>query len=145
MNRPFRALAMALLFVAAISPGLAGAADRQEDPMSRLLFPPDLIMEHQQEIGLRAEQRKAMEDEIHQAQLRFVDLQWKMKGEGEKLQAMLRASPIDETRALSQVDRVLDVEREIKKTQLRLLIRVKNELSPEQQARLAELRKASGK
>ena len=42
---------------------------------------------------------------------------------------------------LAQVDKVLSLEREVKKAQLSLLIRIKNLLTDAQQGRLAELRK----
>jgi Spy/CpxP family protein refolding chaperone len=58
---------------------------------------------------------------------------------------LLQEKPVDETRVLAQVDRILTLEKEIKKTQITLLVRIKNVLTPAQQARLAELQKAGGK
>jgi Spy/CpxP family protein refolding chaperone len=43
---------------------------------------------------------------------------------------------------MSQLDKVLNSEREIKRTQISLLIRIKNKLTPEQQAQLQKLRAA---
>jgi hypothetical protein len=40
---------------------------------------------------------------------------------------------------LSQVDNVLTAEREIKRAQVALLIRIKNHLRPEQQAQLKDI------
>ena len=42
------------------------------------------------------------------------------------------------------MDQVLEIENEVKKKQAALLIRIKNALSPEQQARLRELRSGEG-
>ena len=46
---------------------------------------------------------------------------------------------------LAQVDRILALEREIKKAQISLLVRIKNILTPAQQAKLAEIQRADEK
>jgi len=56
---------------------------------------------------------------------------------------LLKARPVDENAVLAQVDHVLDREREIKKAQISLLVRIKNQLSEEQQNKLMELRRKS--
>jgi Spy/CpxP family protein refolding chaperone len=53
---------------------------------------------------------------------------------------LLDGSRVDEAAALEQVDRVLTLERRIKRAQLALLIDIKNILTPEQQDRLRSLR-----
>jgi Spy/CpxP family protein refolding chaperone len=63
-----------------------------------------------------------------------------MQSEQQKLVQLLKAQPVDEAAALSQVDRLLNQEHEVKKAQLSLLIRIKNVLSVSQQAKLNELR-----
>jgi hypothetical protein len=47
---------------------------------------------------------------------------------------------VDETQVLEQADRILALEREIKKAQISLMVRIKNTLSAAQQAKLAEIR-----
>jgi Spy/CpxP family protein refolding chaperone len=118
--------------------------DPHEDPLAQSLFPPELVMQNQQEIGLQDAQRASIQDEIHKAQSFFLDHQWKLSGEVEKLKKLVDAAPIEEARALEQVDRVLAAEREIKREQLTLLIRIKNVLTDRQRQRLAELRQRGG-
>jgi len=43
---------------------------------------------------------------------------------------------IDEGQALDQLEKILDLERQIKRAQLTLMIRIKNTLTPEQQKKL---------
>jgi Spy/CpxP family protein refolding chaperone len=112
----------------------------QDDPIAQNLFPPELVMNHQNEIGLREEQRASIRSEIQKAQLKFVDLQWRLQDESEKMVLLLRQRLVDESKVLSQAEAVMNLEREIKKTHLSLLIRIKNSLSEEQQARLSALR-----
>lgn len=121
-----------------------GAPGPQQDPFGRFLFPPELVMQHQGEIDLQDSQRAALQTAIQQAQTKFVDLQWRLSAEGEKLARLLQGPVVNEAQVLEQVDRVLAAEREVKRTQIGLLVRIKNTLTPVQQARLAKLAELSG-
>ena len=112
-----------------------------EDPLARFLFPPELVMSHQQAIGLSERQRSTIQQELQKAQGKFSDLQWRMSGDAEKMTHLLQATPVDEAQVLDQVDKILNTERDVKKTQITLLIRIKNTLTPEQQAKLNEMRR----
>ena len=113
------------------------------DPFAVYLFPPELIMAHQREIDLQENQRTKIVSELQQAQATFLQLQWKMSAEGEKLEKLLQPAAVSEGLVLEQVDRVLAIERETKRTQVALLLRIKNALSAQQQAKLTELRKSA--
>jgi Spy/CpxP family protein refolding chaperone len=63
-----------------------------------------------------------------------------MSQETEHLAKLVEPSVVDEASVLEQVDRTLAVERDIKRAQVALLVRIKNTLTPAQQAKLAELR-----
>ncbi len=112
------------------------------DPFSRFLFPPELIMQHQSEIGLTDAQRATITTAMQQAQGKFIEAQFKLSGEGEKLARLLQGVSIDEAQAVEQVDRILSLEREVKRAQVGLLVRLKNALTPTQQTRLAQLRQS---
>lgn len=57
--------------------------------------------------------------------------------------SLIGQSRVVESQVLSQLDKVLSVEREIKRTQIGLMIRIKNVLTVEQQAKLRQLRAES--
>jgi TonB-dependent SusC/RagA subfamily outer membrane receptor len=114
-----------------------------DDPFASNLFPPELIMTHQRELGLQDDQRSAIVNELQRSQASFVQLQWKMSAESEQVETLLRPTSVNEALVLAQIDRVLAVEREIKRAQVGLLVRIKNTLSAEQQAKLAELRRSA--
>jgi len=124
----------------------AGAAPAQpapgDDPIARLLFPPDKVLGHGQEIGLDDTQRQSIRGELQKAQARFLDLQLDMQPEAERMMQLLKERPVDETKVLAQADRVMSLEHDVKKTQLTLLIHIKNLLTPEQQAKMTELQRA---
>lgn len=111
-----------------------------DDPLARFLFPPELVMAHQQEISLTDRQRSGIQEAMKDAQGRFIDAQFKMSGEVEKMQRLIRSTTVDEAKVLEQVDRVLAVERDVKRAQLGLMVRIKNQLTESQQATLNKLR-----
>jgi Spy/CpxP family protein refolding chaperone len=117
-------------------PGQGGPGD-----FGRNFFPPELVMQHQAEIGLQDSQRAELTSAIQQAQSKFTDLQWKLSAEGEKMGRLLQGTQVDEAQVLDQVDRILGVEREIKRAQVSLMVHIKNMLTPAQQAKLAEIRR----
>jgi Spy/CpxP family protein refolding chaperone len=117
-----------------------------DDPLRDVLFPPEAVMQHQQSLGLSEEQKNNLKAEVRQAQLKFTELQWTLQDEMERLAALLKQSKVDEKQAAAQLDKVLAAEREIKRAQLMLLIRIKNNLTPAQQTQLRELvEKSRGK
>ena len=143
------------LVVIAIAFGMlaAGAASAQEpqpdqpqkprmppppppDMLDNSVFPPDVIMQHQRELGLTDEQKAFMRGEINKTSARFNDLQWQLQDAMEALHDTMKADQVNEQVALAQLDKVLDAEREIKKLHMGLAIRIKNNLTPEQVQKL---------
>lgn len=122
------------------APGASRAQQPGQDPMGESFFAPELVIQHQEAIGLSAEQKDYFKGEIRQAQLKFTELQWKLQDEMERLISLVKQPRVDEQQVLAQLDKVLSAEREVKKEQITLLVRIKNKLTPEQQAKLTELR-----
>ena len=110
------------------------------DPVAENLFPPELVMAHQKAIDLSDAQKTYIRGELLKAQTRFTELQWQLQDAMEALVSLLKQSPADESQVMSQLDKVLTSEREIKRTQITLLVRIKNKLTPDQQAHLQRLR-----
>ena len=134
--RPTRLTLLLLLLVAA--PGWA--QDKKNDALERALFPPELVFKHASDIGLKPAQRQAIVDAIKGIQGDLVGLQLEMAEPAQELLALLEQPRVDESAALAKVDRILTIERDVKKMQMSLLLRIKNALTPEQQSRLRMLR-----
>jgi Spy/CpxP family protein refolding chaperone len=147
MRLPILALAFVLgtasLAAQGAPPGQRSPAGGPDD-WGRNFFPPELVMQHQSEIGLQDSQRTALTSAIQQAQSKFMDLQWKLSAEGEKMGRLLQGAQADEAQVLEEVDRILALEREIKRGQIALMVRIKNTLTPAQQAKLADIRNRKG-
>jgi len=109
-------------------------------PVTENLFPPELVMAHQKAIDLSDAQKSSIRAELLKAQTRFTELQWQLQDAMEGLVSLLKQPSADESEVMSQLDKVLSSEREIKRTQISLLVRIKNKLTPDQQAHLQKLR-----
>jgi Spy/CpxP family protein refolding chaperone len=139
MKFKFYAGIVLLLFI-----GQAVRADQaKDDPIGDVLFSPELVMQNQQAIGLTEEQKESLKTDLRKAQLKFTELQWQLQDEMEKLLALLKQEQISEPQTIAQLDKVLSIEREIKRGQFALLIQIRNRLTPEQRARLMEIKNKS--
>ncbi len=122
---------------------LAAQQPRGPDPMGENLFPPDLVLSNQKAIGLDDAQKEFVRSEVLKAQTRFTGLQFQLQDAMETLVGLLKQNPVDEAQVLAQLEKVLNAERDVKRTQIALMVRIKNKLTGEQQARLRQLRAES--
>src|SRR5213080_3928815 len=83
-----------------------------DDPLADAMFPPDMIMQHQRELGLTDEQKQFMRSEIQRTTTRFNELQWQLQDAMETLHETMKAPQVNEQLALTQLNKVLDAERE---------------------------------
>src|SRR5712664_2210439 len=76
----------------------------------------------------------------HSCAARSSELQWQLQDAMEALHETMKANQINEQQALTQLNKVLDAEREIKTLHMGMAIRIKNKLTPEQQMKLQSMR-----
>jgi len=138
-GRKRAALCIPLLFLLACVP-LAAQHPPERDPIAENLFPPDLVLSNAKAIGLDEAQKSFVRSEVLKAQTRFTELQFQLQDAMETLTGLLKQNSADETQVLAQLDKVLNAEREVKRTQISLMVRIKNKLTAEQQTRLRQLR-----
>jgi Spy/CpxP family protein refolding chaperone len=110
------------------------------DPLADVMFPPEMIMGHARELGITDEQKTFMRGEVQKTTTRFLELQWQLQDAMEALHQTMKSNSVDEPQALTQLDKVLDTERQIKRLHFSLGIRLKNQLTAEQQAKLRGMR-----
>ncbi len=142
-----RAIRTLLIVALGLAPSALRAQATQEgDPVATALFTAEEIMLHRRAIDLSDEQRDAITRLIEDLQGRAVGLQWRLLDETQSLKEVLEQRRVDQDRAMDRFRRVLDIEMEIKRVHLELLIRIKNLLTPQQQDELRRLRagEASG-
>jgi len=120
---------------------LLAAQSPPTDPLAENLFPPELVLQYQSDIGLTEEQRMALIADVQKAQERFSDLQAILQREVEALGALLKKEQVEEQAALAQFDKVLNQERDMKRAHLALVLGIRSKLTREQQAKLREIKK----
>ena len=103
------------------------------------LFPPDFVLANQNALGLSDKQLLAITKDVGATHEKFAGMRDAIRPLAEKLHAMLSQSRIDEPEALALAAQVHDMEKQIKMEHLGLMIRVKNNLTPDQQETLKSL------
>ena len=132
---------LCFLLVAVVPIAGAQAKPNGDDPFAQYLYPPELVMAHQTEINLTDRQRSAIQEAVKDATGKFIDAQFKLSAAAERLKQLIQGPTVDEVKTLEQVDLVLSLEREVKRAQIALVVRIKNQLTEQQQAQLAKLRR----
>jgi Spy/CpxP family protein refolding chaperone len=149
MKKILGLLIVAVAFAFSVVPAIAQESQPPEQPRTPKpphdpfgpMFPPEMVMQNQRELGLTDQQKTYMRTEIGKTSARFNDLQWQLHDAMEVLHETMKANQVNEQQALAQLDRVLETEREIKRLHMELAIKIKNNLTPEQQQKLQTLRR----
>ena len=103
------------------------------DPLAPLMmFSPEMLLNHADELGITAEQKTAIRNEVKNSQPKFTDLQFQLQDQMQGFHKLLLADKTDEKGAMAALDQILDTERQIKRLHVGMMIRIKNLLSKEQ-------------
>ena len=135
---------LATLLVSACSLLAADKPASQTDPFAGAFFPPELILQAREQIGMSPQQLEAVQVRVTKTQPQSEELRKKLELETAALAALVKAERVEEAAVLAQLDKVLDAERELKHLHISLVIALKNLLTPEQQAKLHEMTKEGG-
>ena len=104
----------------------------QKDVFKGKLFPPNIILEHQDELGLSKEQFTAIRAAVVEVQSNVAGHEWDLREAYQRVLSDLDESPIDEDQVLDDVDAALRAENQVKKLQVAMLIKLRNLLTDEQ-------------
>ena len=108
------------------------AAQPKGDVWKGKLFPPNVILQHQQELELSKEQFTAIKAAVVEVQANVAEHEWDMREAYLNLMSELDKSPVDEGRVMELVEKALLAENEVKKEQVVMLIRLRNLLTDDQ-------------
>lgn len=112
--------------------GNAMAAGPKDDVFKGKLFPPNVILEHQTELGLSKAQFTAIRKAVVEVQAGVAEHEWDMREAYQALMLELDKAPIDEDRVIEHAEVALQAENQVKKKQMAMLVRLKNLLTAEQ-------------
>jgi Spy/CpxP family protein refolding chaperone len=118
---------------------MMGMGRRRGPTFLRQLFVPTVVMRNQTEIALTDAQREAITAEMNKTHERTVALRWQLESKSAALEKLLAGEKIDERAAMAQAEELMRLEEQMKRNHLELLIRVKNLLTADQQAKLRQL------
>ena len=135
---------LATLLLSACSLLAADKPSTHADPFAGAFFPPEVILQTHEQIGMSQQQLEMFQARVSKTQTQSEDLRKKLELETAALAALAKQERVEEASLLSQFDKVLDAERNLKHLHISLMVAIKNLLTPEQQARLRELVKDGG-
>jgi hypothetical protein len=132
--KPIKALLIAISFCIVAPTQAAGLdGDKSNREVFKMgLYPPDIIMRHQQQLGITNDQRSNISRAVKEFQSEVAELQWTMQNEQQLMRQSFSGYPIPTEEALTRAERVLGLESEFKLAHFRLLIATKNELTEKQ-------------
>lgn len=93
---------------------------------------PDLV----QKLALTADQQKHMDDIFQQSRLQLIDLKANLERQEVTLEPMLDANPPDTNKILAQIDKTAQARAELEKGNARMLLGIRNVLTPDQWTKL---------
>jgi Spy/CpxP family protein refolding chaperone len=134
-----------IALLASVCPLFAeGKSHAPADPFEGAFFPPELVLLARDQIGMTEVQRVGFRDRVEKARPRSDELRGELERESAALSALAKQERVDEAAIITQLDKVLDVERALKRLHVGLLTEIKNLLTPQQQTKLRELAKDGG-
>ncbi len=123
-------LATCLFLLASVA--TAQDAGNQKDVFKGKLFPPNIIMEHQDKLGLSKEQFTAIRAAVVEVQSNVAGYEWDLREAFQRVLSALDESPIDEDKVIESLEAALRAENEVKKRQVAMLVKLRNLLTDEQ-------------
>jgi Spy/CpxP family protein refolding chaperone len=98
-----------------------------------------------QKIGINTDQIKKMDDIFQQHRLKLVDLNANLQKAEFTLEPLMSADQPDEARIVAQIDRVAQARAELEKANARMLLGIRQVLTPDQWKKLQEEQPAAGR
>jgi len=93
-----------------------------------------------QEVGLTADQQKKMDDILQQNRLKLIDLNAALQKQEATMQPLMEAEQPDENKILAQIDAIAQARAELEKGNARMLLGIRQVLTPDQWTKLKALR-----
>jgi len=129
-----------MLLILIATGAMAQGTGPQKDVFKGKLFPPNIILEHQDELNLSKEQFTAIRAAVVEVQASVAEHEWDLREAYQKAMADLEESPVDEEKVLASIEDALLAENKVKQLQVAMLIRLRNLLTDEQMVYLQSVR-----
>lgn len=93
---------------------------------------PDLA----QKLSLTPEQVTKMDDIFQKSRMQLIDLKANLDRQNLLLEPMMNANPVDQSKAMAQIDRVAEARADLEKANAKMLLGIRGVLTPEQWTKL---------
>ena len=114
----------------------AVAADGKDEPFRGKLFPPNVILEHKDQLNLTKQQFTEIRAAVVEVQSGVAEHEWDMAEAYQAMMTELDRETIDQAVVLEHATVALRAENEVKKKQISMLVKLRNLLNNEQVAYL---------
>ena len=138
MRKGIVTIVVALLALSSAASAQDPRRSQGPDVFRGKLYPPNVILEHQDALGLTKEQFTSIRRAVVDVQASVAEHEWDLRTAYQAVMTELDNSPIDSDRVLDLVSEALAAENEVKKLQVLMLINIRNLLTDEQMAYLRE-------
>ncbi len=129
-----------LLFILTL---LIGSLVNAQDVFKTELFSAELVLTNREEIKLNDSQIDNITNIYMYDMSVYNSLKWDLDAELVKMEGLLSQVQIDSISALNQMNKILDLETELKIKRLSMMINIKNELTGDQQKKLQKIKSES--
>ncbi len=131
--------ALVLTSVLSLAAAAQAVAQVSVGPIERFGLEPFLARFYADRLDLTKEQRVFIDEQLKGAKLRYEGLNAELQREAARLSAIFEKPGAGEQEVLAQLDRVLDLERQIKRANVACSFRIRQRLTPAQIALLREV------
>jgi Spy/CpxP family protein refolding chaperone len=83
-------------------------------------------------LSLTPDQQRKMDEVFQQSKLKLIDLNWALDKEEAILEPLMQADRLDEAKVTAQIDKVADARAALEKANARMLLGIRQVLTPEQ-------------
>jgi Spy/CpxP family protein refolding chaperone len=120
--------------------GSSAHAQNLPEALAENFYPPELVRMAQPALNLTDEQKASLQEAVERIGTRNAETGKLLEKETGLLLALVKAEPLDGDAVMAQSDKVMRLEQEARRASLALLIRIRETLTPEQQAKLREFK-----
>jgi len=147
MKTPLLRLLLALLAACVLvaSAGSVAMAQGQggknvQQQLRQKFIPPRLLLKHADALGLTADQKSKLKRVMRETHAEVGDAQFDLREESYVLMQMLDDPKATDAKILAQADKVMQLEQQVKRRHMKMLLEVRRILTPEQLAKVEKFK-----
>jgi len=110
------------------------------DPLQDVFIPPELILQHQADLGLSDQQKQTIRSRLEKLRPELEKKQKALQQQVQTMQQLLQDAKLDEPKLTAQFHTILEHENQAKQLQFNFMLVIRQTLSSEQRAKAQKLK-----